>query len=780
MRPAQLALHHRLAKRLLTMPSRQNNPSSMAKPSMFSLISQNGTPGATTIRQAAQSGHSQRFPSMTAHEARCNNCTCSPGLMTRNRRSSIYLRRMMSTSSHRTSFSGSVPGSPSAPTSPRRGISRSASRDTMSLAEISDEGESSCEEAGNMHMNTSLRLEKTRQLMKAQGLGVYIVPSEDAHQSEYTSPVDQRRSFISGFTGSAGVAVITRELASMNESPEGLAFLATDGRYFTQAANELDFNWTLLKQGTEGTPTWEQCAIDHAALLSLDSGEEVTIGVDPKLVTFAEVKHITSLIAAKTAENPNYKIKIAPVRDNLVDKIWPFFEPCPVREFKPVFKLGDEYTGETTQSKIERLQRDHLATYGSSTLIVNALDEIAWLLNLRGDDIEFNPLFYSYLIVNGKELTLYTDAHERFEELKDYLKEINCSLKSYDDIWFDIRKAASALHSAGGKKLLLTGEASWKMVNCIIAKNFIEISSPIKSMKEIKNPIELRGQEKAQIEDGFALIRYFSWLEHELVDKCTFITEYDAAKKSYEFRSTLQNFKGLSFETISSTGANAAIIHYSPPVIGSSLINPSKIYLCDSGAQFLNGTTDTTRTLHFGTPTDEERRNYTLVLKGHVALARLIIPNARVTGFQIDCIARQFLWSESLDYMHGTGHGVDAYGPVHSAGVGIGFRPYCNENTVKKGHLVSNEPGYYKEGEYGIRIENMVYLKEIEGKEGWLEFVTTTKVPYCRNLIDSSLLSGEEKAWINAYHKDIWETYESRFTKKSMEWHWLKRETSPL
>lgn len=714
---------------------------------MFSLISRNNLSGATTIKQASQ-GH--RFPTN-----RCNNCTCSPGLLSRNQhRSSVYLKRMMS-SSH---------------------VSRSRRRSSSAVS--SPPG--SPGKCTTKEVNTTLRLESVRTLMKEKDLGVYIIPSEDAHQSEYTSPVDGRREFISGFTGSAGVAVLTRELGSLNEEQEGLACLATDGRYFTQAANELDFNWNLLKLNTPNTPTWEQWAVDQAAMLSLDSGELVNIGVDPKLLTYNHSQEIQKLIDAKIEKNPNFKIKLVPVRDNLIDLIWSKFEDLPVREFKPIIKLGDEYTGETTRSKLDRLDELYFKKYDSNTLIVNALDEIAWLLNIRGDDIEYNPLFYSYLIIEGKDkLTLYTDNHERFDSIKDYLEEINCSLKKYEDVWTDIRKLATALNSEQ-KKLLLTNESTWKIVNCIIAKNFMEVASPIKELKEIKNEVELQGQKKAQIDDGFALIKYFAWLEQQLISDCEFISEYEAAMKLLEIRSTLPNFKGLSFETISSTGANAAIIHYSPPVEGSAIINPEKIYLCDSGSQFLNGTTDTTRTIHFSTPSEEEVKNYTLVLKGHIALARLVIPNDKVTGFQIDCIARQFLWSQGLDYGHGTGHGVDSYGPVHSAGVGIGFRAYCNENTIKKGHLVSDEPGYYKPGEYGIRIENMVFSKEKEGVDGFLEFETTTMVPYCRKLINVGMLSEDEKKWVNEYHSNIYSLYADKFEKKSWEYQWLKRETTAL
>ncbi|TID29468.1 hypothetical protein CANINC_001948 [Pichia inconspicua] len=748
------------------MTSIGNNPHNMTKPSMFSLISQNGLAGATTIGQASQ-GH--RFPNGT----RCNDCTCSPGLLSRNRRSSLYLRRILSNSS-RASSGGSLPSSP------RRHFTRTASGRNSVIDEsfASNSSVDGC--VGVTDINTSGRLEKLRNLMKDANLGVYIVPSEDAHQSEYTSPVDQRRAFISGFSGSAGVAIITREISSMNETPEGLAFLATDGRYFTQAANELDFNWTLLKQGTPGTPTWQECAVENAALLSLDSGEVVNIGVDPKLITYNEVKKLNELIEKKLAENNKFKISLKPVRNNLVDDIWNYFETVPVRKFGHVFKLDDKYTGETTNSKVERLNKEFFEKLGTNTMFLNTLDEIAWLLNLRGEDIEYNPLFYSYLMINGKKLVLYTEKFDRFdEELRGYFKEINLELKRYDDVWFDIRKIATDLNN-NDKKLILTNEASWKMVNCIIAKNFIQIDSPIKLMKEVKNKVEIEGQIEAQIEDGYALIKFFSWLENELVERQAFLSEYDAAMELLKIRSSLKNFRGLSFETISSSGSNAAIIHYSPNSENSSLINPNKIYLCDSGSQFLNGTTDTTRTLHFGEPSNEEIKNYTLVLKGHIAISKLKIPNNKITGYQIDCIARQFLWNFGLDYMHGTGHGVDSFGPVHSGGIGIGFRSYCNEYKLRCGNLLSNEPGYYKVDEYGIRIENMIYLKECEDIRDTLEVVTTTRVPYCKKLIDINLLNDEEKEWINEYHNLIWRTYEKRFDKKSIEWKWLKRETSPI
>ncbi|KAH3666261.1 hypothetical protein OGAPHI_004450 [Ogataea philodendri] len=726
------------------------------KPSMFSLISNNGTPGATTLRQVSG-------PNRGASNRPCANCTCSPGLLSRQgRRSSVYMKRISISRSNSLRASQNPAGSPNF--SPRK-------RNSGSLYTI----DSAC---STKEINTSLRLEKLRLEMKLHDIAVYIIPSADAHQSEYTSAPDQRRAFISGFGGSAGVAVVTRDVTCMNATPEGLSALATDGRYFTQATNELDFNWILLKQGVPGEPTWEEWSVSQAVQMALDSGESIKIGVDPTLFTLSQIRALEALVAQRNTD----KVKIVPVKENLIDKIWKVFEDVPVRQFNDIFELGLEYTGETTQSKVARLQT-YFQKYGSSTLVLSALDQIAWLLNLRGKDIDFNPVFYSYLIVEGDKLSLYTDSQATgSESLITYLESINCTIKKYDDIWFDLRKLATSLNS-NGEKILITREASWKMANCIIAKNYLEVDSPVAEMKEVKNEVELRNQKIAQIKDGQALITYFAWLEHYLLEEDDFISEYEAGMKLLQFRSQLANFKGLSFETVSSTGPNAAVVHYAPKKESSAIINPNKIYLCDSGAQFLDGTTDVTRTLHFKTPTVEEIQNYTLVLKGHIALAKLVFPEG-YTGYQIDSIARQFLWQHGLDYAHATGHGVGSYGPVHSAGVGIGYRPYCNSATLVPGHLISNEPGYYKPGEYGIRIENMFYVKKstkgYNTDRKFLEFETVTTVPYCRNLIDVKLLTAEEKSYVNQYHQKIWNIYESKLPKNSLEYKWLKRECKPL
>lgn len=798
------------------------------KPSMFSLISSNGTPGATTIRQA-NAGH--RYVSRTVSRPGYY----SPGLLSRpNRRSSVYLRRMtinrdearamkgyfsecasMSTSENGSMHENSPLGqsqtspAPAAAPDPSKisltGCPEETSREVTPFgrdpAQNSPLGSPSrnphlrnpfspSRNVENSEVNTSLRLQRLREEMAHSDLCAYVIPSEDAHQSEYTSPVDQRRAFISGFSGSAGVAVVTRDLSCMNDVPEGSCALSTDGRYFTQASHELDYNWRLLRQGVKDEPTWQEWVITDAIQQSLDTGKMAKIGFDPKLVTYGEIQSIKKLCgelveSRRASTGKKIDVEVVAVRENLVDTIWNDFEIKPEREFKPVLQLPPKYSGETTNCKINRMREKYFLKYGCNMLILNALDEICYLLNMRGDDIEYNPLFYSYLIVRENSISLYTEKPERFKKYQDYLEMTNCELKGYDDIWVDIRKASGELFE-NHQRILITKAASWRMVNCILAKNFVVApNSPVQEMKEVKNMTELSGQRRSQIKDGFALIRYFSWLEKKLIKDHEFINEYEAGLQLLEYRKQLENFRGLSFETISSTGSNGAIIHYAPKKDDCAIINPNKLYLCDSGSQFLEGTTDTTRTLHFGTPTEEERVNYTLVLKGQIALAELKFPEG-LTGFQIDCIARQFLWQHGLDYAHGTGHGVDSYGPVHSMGVGIGFRPYCNDNVVRAGHLISDEPGYYKPDAYGIRLENMVICQydpeqqsTFNGKR-FLRFETVTRVPYCRRLIKVSMLTENEKVWINKFHKEIWDLYHSKFSKRCWEYEWLKRETSPL
>lgn len=701
-----------------------------------------------------------RVANRRVSRADCANCTCSPGLLSRNRRSSAIARRI----SIKRTGSGSV-----SPGGSRKGSVFTIDAASLCLPEIKE-------------VNTSARLERLRKLMAANDVAVYIVPSEDQHQSEYVAAADQRRSFISGFSGSAGVAVITRDVTCMNDTPEGLAALSTDGRYFNQATNELDFNWILLKQGVKNEPTWEEWAVQQAVQLSLDSGSKINIGVDPKLVSQLVQEKLVKAIKDATARSPAAQVELLPTKANLIDQMWAEFEAVPAAADSIIKTLDTKFAGEEVSSKIERVAKviEEKKAHG---LIVSALDEIAWLLNLRGSDIEFNPVFYSYAIVTkDKEVTLYADNKKFDTNVGEHLKKSRVVVKPYKSFWADLVTLSTELGLSNKSLLLNTGSSSWEIVRQLKCGFELISPSPIEDLKAIKNEVELAGAHRAHLKDGRSLVRFFAWLENRVAVESELIDEVDADEQLTHFRKKEQNFVGLSFNTISATGANGAVIHYKPVKGVCSIIDPSKIYLNDSGAQFLEGTTDTTRTVHFGTPTAQQKRNYTLVLKGNVSLGKLKFPE-NTTGSLIDSVARQFLWEHGLDYGHGTSHGVGAYLNVHEGPIGIGPRPNAAKNALKPGHLISNEPGYYEEGEYGIRIENVMYVKNsgylYNGKK-FYEFETVTRVPYCRNLIDKELLSSEEKQWINNYHRACWNDLSPSFDKQSLEYNWLKRETEPI
>lgn len=631
-------------------------------------------------------------------------------------------------------------------------------------------------------VNTSDRLNSLRKAMTESGVAVYIVPSEDEHQSEYVAPLDQRRSFISGFSGSSGTVIVTRDVTCMNDVPEGLAALATDGRYFNQATNELDFNWTLLKQGIKGMPTWEQWAVQQAAQMSMDSGYKISIGVDPKLISYLTYERIKKTIEDEIAKTPRASLELVPVRENLIDKIWLNFEDLPEKTDSIIKTLDVKFAGESAQDKIAKVA-NKIKEKNAQALVVSALDEVAWLLNLRGSDIQYNPVFYSYAIVKcSGEVSLYVNNDKFDSNVAAYLKECKVTIKPYTSFWAELATLSKELSVEDQSFILDTGVVSWEIVRLLSCKFQLVSPSPIEDLKAIKNKTELEGARNAHLKDGRALVKFFAWLENETVLKSELVDECDADDHLTSLRMKEADFVGLSFDTISATGSNGAIIHYKPAKGFCKTIDPSKIYLCDSGAQFLDGTTDTTRTVHMGTPTPEEIKNYTLVLKGHVALGNLRFPE-NTTGNIIDSIARQFLWQSGLDYGHGTSHGIGSYLNVHEGPIGIGPRPTAAKNALKPGHLISNEPGFYSDGEYGIRIENVMFVKEsglaYNGRK-FLEFETVTAVPYCRKLIDVKLLTNEELKWINQYHNELWNKLSPSFSKTSLEYHWLKRETSPL
>ncbi|KAK0259540.1 hypothetical protein LTR91_013157 [Friedmanniomyces endolithicus] len=616
-------------------------------------------------------------------------------------------------------------------------------------------------------VDTTERLRQLRGLMKQQKVDIYIVPSEDAHSSEYIAPTDARRAFISGFTGSAGTAVITQEKAA----------LATDGRYFNQASKQLDGNWELLKQGLQDVPTWQEWTVDQAA--PGDDTPGSTVGVDPTTITAPEGRKLSEKIKKKGGK------ELVAVSDNMVDWVWG--KQKPARPNEPAKVLGLEYAGKKYQDKIEELRKE-LDKKKAAGFVVSMLDEIAWLFNLRGSDIPYNPVFFSYAVVTPTTVTLYIDESKLKEEAKAHLEGV--TIRPYHEIFSDIASLAKEQPASNGtkdgaskpkRKYLIATKASWALSQALGGEeNVDEVRSLIGDAKAVKNSTELEGMRQCHIRDGAALIEYFAWLEDKLITQKATLDEVKGADKLESIRSKHDHFVGLSFDTISSTGANAAVIHYSPERGNCSTIDPKQIYLCDSGAQYLDGTTDTTRTLHFGEPTEMERESYTLVLKGHIALDLAVFPKG-TSGFALDTLARQHLWAHGLEYRHGTGHGVGSYLNVHEGPIGIGTRIQYSEVPLSVGNVISNEPGYYEDGKFGIRIENIVMVKEVEtkykfGEKPYLGFEHVTMVPMCRKLIDVGMLTAVEREWLNAYHKEVLEKTRRFFEEDERSRKWVERE----
>ncbi|KAL4806136.1 hypothetical protein BDV18DRAFT_152249 [Aspergillus unguis] len=600
-------------------------------------------------------------------------------------------------------------------------------------------------------VDTSLRLSSLRQLMQEHKVDVYIVPSEDSHQSEYIAPCDGRREFISGFSGSAGTAII-----SLSE-----AALSTDGRYFNQAAKQLDNNWTLLKRGVEGVPTSQEWITQQA------EGGKV-VGVDPALITAAAARSLTEALEKSGAS-------LVGVSQNLVDKVWGSDRPAPPQEKVRVHP--EKYAGKTFQEKVSDLRKE-LENKKAAGFVISMLDEVAWLLNLRGNDIPYNPVFFSYCIVTPTTVELYIEDEKLTPEVKAHLGG-DVIIKPYDSIFADIKALSDAKKQdteGSPAKFLLSNRASWALNLSLGGEDHVdEVRSPIGDAKAVKNEVELAGMRACHVRDGAALIEYFAWLENELVNKKTTLDEVDAADKLEQLRSKQDLFAGLSFDTISSTGPNGAVIHYKPEKGSCSVIDPNAIYLCDSGGQYFDGTTDVTRTYHFGQPTDLEKKAFTLVLKGLIGLDSAVFPKG-TSGFALDVLARQHLWREGLDFLHGTGHGIGSYLNVHEGPVGIGTRVQYTEVPLAPGNVISDEPGFYEDGKFGIRIENVIMVREVQtthkfGERPWLGFEHVTLCPIGLNLIEPALLSDTELKWLNDYHAEVWDKTHKYFDNDEVT-HW--------
>ena len=572
--------------------------------------------------------------------------------------------------------------------------------------------------------------------MKADSKAVdaIIIPSGDSHQSEYVASCDERRAYISGFTGSAGTALVLQTRA----------LLWTDGRYFLQAINQLSSDWTLMKSGEPGVLSMEDWLADN-----LQFGQRV--GVDGNLLSGAAARTLMQKLAVKG-------ITLIPLESNLVDDVWsdrPLSSKDLLR-FHPV-----EIAGECIADKHLRVQTKIRAAQADAA-VFSMLDEIMWLYNIRGNDIAYNPLVKSYAIVTANGgAHLFIDAKKIPETAgKSPLECI--SIHPYDDISLVLGEMARD----GIIFLVDNSQLSWRLCDIIdkssnVSMATVNLPSPIALLKSVKNDTELKGVRDAHDRDGIALTAFLAWLDKTIRGGGS-LTECEAADKLEEFRKKMPYWVSPSFATISGYGPNAAIIHYHAQPETCNSLGIDSVYLLDSGAQYLDGTTDVTRTVHFGVASDRIKMCYTYVLKGHIALGSAVFPEGTV-GSRLDSLARLPLWGAGLDYNHGTGHGVGAFLNVHEGPQGIGFRPRANEAGFCAGMTTSNEPGYYEHGEFGIRIENICITVPANTPNNFADrkfckFETVTMCPIETSLIDYTLMNPEEIRWLNSYHEKVRET----------------------
>uniref|UniRef100_A0A2M4BHK4 Putative xaa-pro aminopeptidase n=1 Tax=Anopheles marajoara TaxID=58244 RepID=A0A2M4BHK4_9DIPT len=587
-------------------------------------------------------------------------------------------------------------------------------------------------------------------------IGAYIIPSTDAHQSEYLAARDERRAFVSGFDGSAGTAVVT----------EREALLWTDGRYYQQATKQLDSNWTLMKEGLPSTPS-----IDAWLAKMLKPGSRV--GVDANLITTAAWNPLQTSL--KTAD-----CSLLAVEPNLIDLLW---QEQPGVPHNPLLPLGTTFAGRTVAEKLECV-RAKLTEKRASVLVVSALDEIAWLLNLRGTDIDYNPVFFAYVIVTPEQLHLFIDPVQIVPPVLEHFgaNGVEVQVHPYDQVHTVLRQLAE---QASTQLVWISSGSSYALSALIPEEKRFHDITPIQLMKAVKNDTEAKGMRDCHRRDGVALCQYFAWLERTLAAGGT-VDEISGATQLERFRAAQPHYQGLSFTTISASGPNGSIIHYHPLPETNRPITDRELYLCDSGAQYLDGTTDVTRTMHFGTPTAEEIRAFTYVLKGQIALGTAIFPR-KVKGQFLDTIARKALWDIGLDYGHGTGHGIGHFLNVHEGPMGIGIRLMPNDPGLEENMFLSNEPGYYKDGQFGIRIEDIVQVvtanvgTNFDGR-GALTFSTITMCPIQTQLIDVSLLTPAERQHINSYHERVRDELLPllREANDAETIAWLERATTPI
>ncbi|EHL19655.1 hypothetical protein HMPREF9628_01344 [Peptoanaerobacter stomatis] len=591
-------------------------------------------------------------------------------------------------------------------------------------------------------------LKQIQESMKKNNVHYYIIPTNDYHQSEYVADFFKLREFVSGFNGSAGTLVIEQERAG----------LWTDSRYFLQAETQLPKEITLHKLGSDESS-------DFPAYIAENIKAGQAIGFDAKCISTSLGKHLLSI-----AEKKNAKILLDVY---FADELWKERQALPKNT---AYFLNDDITGENISSKIKYItdmMKEHKYNYTALT----KLDDIAYLLNMRGTDVTYNPVFYSYVCIelsedfNNYTVKLYIDDEKLKEDTKKYLSENNIQILPYEKIYDDIKLIKN-------KNMLLDESALNFMLytNIDDTNSIVDILSPITSKKAIKNDTELKNAIYYHKIDAVAVIKLIHYVKTNI--KKIDMSEISVSDKLEEFRRQCDKCVDLSFNTISGYKDHGAIVHYSATEETNYKLEPKSILLLDSGAQYLGATTDITRSISLGTPTDTEKFDFTTVLKGHLALSNAVFPE-NTTGSQLDTIAKEPIWRENLNFFHGTGHGVGAFLNVHEGPMRISGA--YNNVGFKRGMVVSNEPGLYRAGHHGIRIENLVYTefdKETEfGK--FLKFIDLTLVPIDLDLVDVDLLNSQEKLWLNNYHKRVFDEISPFIEDKELK-EFLKQQTREI
>lgn len=584
-----------------------------------------------------------------------------------------------------------------------------------------------------MSKETFPHLEALRDLMRSKHIDAVIIPGTDPHQSEYPSEHWKFRDYVSGFTGSNGTAVVTLDDAG----------LWTDSRYFLQAAEQLEGSgFTLRKENIPGEPTvleWLGEVLD----------EDAVVGVDGRLFSLIEANRIEMFCAQNGFMfAPDFRA---------AEAIW---TDRPARPMNPAFVHDEALAGEDVDSKISRVV-DAIDAADADGLLITALDEIAWLLNLRGSDVDYTPVVIAFAYVSEDERVLFIDSEKVTSEVKDHLKKYGVKIKDYDDIEKFLGKISST-----ATVMVDPNRVSDALGQAMIC-NKTYMASPVIALKGVKNECQIAGFRQAMLYDGAAMVRMMMWLEQNVANG---ITEMDVDRRLQQERAAYASNRGDSFHMIAGYKDHGAIVHYEATDESAYTLAPEGLLLIDTGGQYLEGTTDITRTISLGNPTAAEKHDYTLILKGHLALARAVFPKGTM-GVQLDVLARGPLWNEGMTYLHATGHGVGHFLGCHEGPQSI--RMEANPTPLELGMVTSNEPGIYKTGEYGIRTENLLLCVPACSNEEWGEFYkfeSLTLFPYDTTLMDMDMLSREEVKQINDYHAMVCERLRPLLSADEVQW----------